>query len=282
MASHDLFISHASEDKQDLARPLAHTLGQLGVDVWYDEYTLSVGDSLSASIDKGLNESNYGLVIISPDFIRKPWPEYEFRSLITLEVGHRKRILPIWHNVTQEDVTKYSPHLADKVALIATGKPTLHVAIEIMRAATPDKFSQLTRRLARRQLENENMENVPLNQMERWPTLREPLEQSQLRRLRLVQASLSEVFPQTWDEIVSDFQRDQKDKREDEIQCWEKIAGTYAHICDRFTLGIKEKKRLFNTLLAATFGDVELDTNAPEWLIAAAADFNDDLRDARS
>ena len=50
--AYDLFISHASEDKEDLVRPLAVALEKLGVKVWYDEFTLKVGDSLRRSIDK--------------------------------------------------------------------------------------------------------------------------------------------------------------------------------------------------------------------------------------
>lgn len=64
----DLFISHASEDKESFVRPLAHFLRELGLKVWYDEFTLSVGDSLSRSIDNGLARSRYGVVVISPAF----------------------------------------------------------------------------------------------------------------------------------------------------------------------------------------------------------------------
>jgi hypothetical protein len=53
-----LFISHASEDKEDFVRPLAETLQQLGVKVWYDEFTLKVGDSLRRKIDSGLETLN--------------------------------------------------------------------------------------------------------------------------------------------------------------------------------------------------------------------------------
>jgi hypothetical protein len=70
----DVFISHASEDK-DFVRPLAVSLNQLGVDVWYDEFALELGDSLSKSIDKGLVNCKYGLVVISPAFIGKGWPD---------------------------------------------------------------------------------------------------------------------------------------------------------------------------------------------------------------
>jgi hypothetical protein len=80
--SWDVFISHATEDKDLFVRPLAETLQRLGVSVWYDEFTLRLGDSLRRSIDKGLVSSNFGLVVISQNFIKKKWPEYELNGLI--------------------------------------------------------------------------------------------------------------------------------------------------------------------------------------------------------
>src|SRR2546423_359737 len=78
----DLFISHASEDKDDVARPLADLFIQKGLKVWYDEYTLIVGDSLRRSIDRGLAGSRYGLVILSPHFFEKEWPQKELDGLV--------------------------------------------------------------------------------------------------------------------------------------------------------------------------------------------------------
>lgn len=114
----DLFICHATEDKDDFVRPLASTLIGLGINVWYDEYSLKVGDSLRSSIDEGLSQSRYGLVIFSSFFFSKNWPQYELNGLITKEMsGQNKVILPIWHKITMNDVKKNSPSLADKVAL---------------------------------------------------------------------------------------------------------------------------------------------------------------------
>lgn len=113
----DVFISHASEDKEKFVRPLADALRSLGVSAWYDETTLRLGDSLSRSIDKGLAHARYGLVVISPTFIRKPWPEYELRALVAKEVDGRKVILPIWHGVDRSQVMEFSPALADKLAI---------------------------------------------------------------------------------------------------------------------------------------------------------------------
>jgi hypothetical protein len=66
---HDVFISHASEDKNDLVRPLADALQNKGLSVWYDEFTLRIGDSLRQKIDQGLSRSRVGLVVLSPSFI---------------------------------------------------------------------------------------------------------------------------------------------------------------------------------------------------------------------
>lgn len=112
----DLFISHASEDKADFVRPLVEALGEHGISVWYDEFTLKVGDSLRRSIDKGLANSRYGAVIISPNFLSKEWPQRELDGLVAREIAGRKVILPVWHGVDYDTVTAYSPTLADKLA----------------------------------------------------------------------------------------------------------------------------------------------------------------------
>lgn len=115
---YDLFISHASQDKEDFVEPLAEILSEMGLRVWYDDFVLKVGDRLSRSIDKGIANSEYGLVVLSPHFFAKGWTEHELSGLTAREIaGRRKLILPVWHGVSHEDVLEYSPTLADKVAL---------------------------------------------------------------------------------------------------------------------------------------------------------------------
>ncbi len=116
-AAHDAFISHASEDKPDLVRPLAEALTAKGLRIWYDEFQLTVGDSLRRSIDKGLVGSRFGIVVLSPDFFAKNWPQYELDGLVAKENEGKKVILPLWHRISKNDVMKYSPSLADRVAL---------------------------------------------------------------------------------------------------------------------------------------------------------------------
>lgn len=110
----DLFISHASEDKAEVARPLADMLQAKGYKVWYDEYALTVGDNLRQSIEKGLAQSQFGVVVLSPSFFAKKWTNLELDGLFILERPGVKRILPVWHKVTVGDVESYSPSLAMK------------------------------------------------------------------------------------------------------------------------------------------------------------------------
>lgn len=112
----DVFISHASEDKDDFARPLAESLRHSGLRVWFDEFTLRIGDGLRQSIDSGLAKSRYGIVVISPDFLQKNWPQRELDGLVARENDGAKIILPVWHNISVDEIRRYSPTLADRVA----------------------------------------------------------------------------------------------------------------------------------------------------------------------
>lgn len=114
---YDVFICHASEDKKDFVRPLAELLQQQHIEVWYDEFSLNVGDSLSQKIDEGLANSRFGIVVLSPNFFKKPWAKRELSGLTLREMVEKKNlILPIWHRVTVEEVASFSPPLADKKA----------------------------------------------------------------------------------------------------------------------------------------------------------------------
>jgi len=128
---YDAFISHASEDKDAIVRPLAKILTRMGFDIWYDEFELTVGDSLRQSIDKGLVNSNYGILILSKAFFAKNWPQYELNGLTAKEMDGKKVILPIWHEVDKNDVLNYSPSLADKVALSTTNLSLKEIAKQL-------------------------------------------------------------------------------------------------------------------------------------------------------
>lgn len=128
---YDVFISHASEDKEVLVRPLAHALHSAGLKVWYDEFELRIGDSLRRKIDQGLANSRFGIVVLSPSFFDKNWTRYELDGLVTREMTGEQIILPLWHNITRLEIVKISPSLADKLARSTSDYSVEEIATEI-------------------------------------------------------------------------------------------------------------------------------------------------------
>ena len=114
---YDVFVSHAWEDKETVAKPLADALIAKGAKVWLDKYAMQVGDSLRQSIDDGLVHSRYGIVVLSEIYFKKFWTGKELNGLFAKQEEGRKVILPVWHNVSKDTVKQYSPILADMVAL---------------------------------------------------------------------------------------------------------------------------------------------------------------------
>ena len=128
---YDVFISHASEDKDEIVRPLALALQNQGLSVWYDEFELKIGDSLRRKIDKGLANSKFGIVVLSKHFIEKGWTNYELDGIITRAITGEQILLPIWHNITKKEVMNFSPSLADKVARNTASNTVEEIAQEI-------------------------------------------------------------------------------------------------------------------------------------------------------
>lgn len=130
--SYDVFIAHASEDKEAVAGPLANALRDAGLVVWYDEFELRIGDSLRRKIDSGLANSRFGVVVLSQAFFEKGWPNYELDGLVTRGVSGEQIILPIWHNISKAQVVEFSPSLADKVARNTATHTVEEIAAEIV------------------------------------------------------------------------------------------------------------------------------------------------------
>jgi hypothetical protein len=142
----DVFICHASEDKVEVAKPLAQRLTKEGVKVWYDDFELTLGDGLRQKIDQGLSLSKYGIVVLSPNFFQKRWPQYELNGLVSRELDTEKVILPIWHKISYSEIRRFSPPLADKIS-VSTKDGIESIVDKIVQLVKPtkpeDKFAQL-------------------------------------------------------------------------------------------------------------------------------------------
>jgi len=136
---YDIFISHATEDKEAVVRPLAIALQGKGLRVWYDEFEMRIGDSLRRKIDAGIAASRFEIVVLSKPFFAKQWPQYELDGLVTMAVSGKQVLLPLWHEISLDEVTRYSPSLADKIALRTSDFSILAIADEIAAVVSAEK-----------------------------------------------------------------------------------------------------------------------------------------------
>ena len=103
-----------------------------GLSVWYDDFELKIGNSLRRNIDRGIASSRFGIVVLSKAFFGKGWPNYELDGLVTKSVNGEQVLLPIWYNITKDEVVSYSPSLADKLARNTTTQTVEEIAEEIV------------------------------------------------------------------------------------------------------------------------------------------------------
>lgn len=141
-SEYDVFISHASEDKTPFVEELVKALQDKDVKVWYDSLSIAWGDSLRKQIDDGLKKSRFGIVVLSENYIKKGWTQYELDGLFDIEMAKGKTILPIWHNITKQQVMDFSPTLAGRKALTSatmTAKEIADTFVELIKSYDNDK-----------------------------------------------------------------------------------------------------------------------------------------------
>jgi len=113
------FISHDSRDKLTVAKDIAVGLQKRLCPVWYDEFSLKVGDNLRTSIENGIKKCKKCILIISPNLIgNQGWTKAEFDAIFIRQILQNENLfLPVWYNVTKEEVYNYSPGLLNVLGL---------------------------------------------------------------------------------------------------------------------------------------------------------------------
>lgn len=226
---YDIFISHASEDKEEFVRPLANSLKSFGVKVWYDEFTLRIGRSLSRSIDKGIVNSNYAAIVLSPYFFKKNWTEYELKSFNSFEIENSDIILPIWKNVSVQDVRNFSPYMADKISLIVENLTIEEIAIKIIEVARPDIFENYHKKLAyERRFKDAKTMMIDPKKISLYGPLKHEPSSNIVSRVRLIRSSLWHCYPHSMHFWLDGFLRDTK--IDGQLRYWEKVASSFNEI----------------------------------------------------
>jgi hypothetical protein len=142
MPTWDAFISHAREDKEAVATPLAAMLERRGIRVWLDQRELILGKSLLEQINYGLAHSEFGIVILSRSFFAKAWTMLELDAIVNRSLYREKWLVPVWHEIDHEYVVERSPVLAGRYAA-RTSSGLTAVADQILNTVHPRKATDL-------------------------------------------------------------------------------------------------------------------------------------------
>lgn len=144
----DVFICHASEDKDDVVRPLVEAFTEAGISCWYDEAEIRWGDSVTQKINEGLAKSRYVLVVFSVAFVQKNWPQRELNAVLNREASSNEvRVLPLLVGTKEEkkQILEQFPLLNDKRYLPWSGDVKAIVEAMLSRLDREGKDAALTK-----------------------------------------------------------------------------------------------------------------------------------------
>ncbi len=111
---YDIFISHASKDKNKYVDKLYKAINDTGVTVFYDKESISWGDSITEKINEGLDNCKRAVVVISKNFFGRTWTERELWTLLNRQNKEGKKIImPILHNISKKQLNEHYPELSD-------------------------------------------------------------------------------------------------------------------------------------------------------------------------
>ena len=114
LPEYDVFLSHANADKQDFVDELNSSLEKLDVKIFYDKKSLEWGDKWKDKILDGTKKAEFAIIVISENFFDREWAEKELDQFLNRQNRNgQKLILPIIHNITNDDLRNKYPSVAD-------------------------------------------------------------------------------------------------------------------------------------------------------------------------
>lgn len=126
----DVFLCHAWDDRKGAAKDLHDQLETRGVSVWFSEKDVPLGTSLLREIDRGLAKSRVGIVLVTPNFLRRIRGEsIADRELSALLA--REQLVPIVHGTTFEALRDESPLLGSRSGLSTAEDTMAEVAAKL-------------------------------------------------------------------------------------------------------------------------------------------------------
>lgn len=108
MFEYDVFVSHASADKENYVQKLQESFKKLGIKIFYDADTIEWGDDWEQKIKNGLEKCRYGVIVVTKNFYNRIWTEKELKSFLIRQNNNGENvILPILYNTSIDELKKH-------------------------------------------------------------------------------------------------------------------------------------------------------------------------------
>lgn len=86
--------SHSSKDKEEVEKLIPYLNGA-GLPVWFDKYSIHVGDSIVDKVQEGLDEAESVIFWITEHFLDSSWCRYEMSAFIKKLIEENALIISI-------------------------------------------------------------------------------------------------------------------------------------------------------------------------------------------
>lgn len=128
---YDLFLSHASKDKEDYVNDLFSSLKELGINIFYDTEVIQWGDNWKNKILDGVAKSEFAIIVISKNFFDREWTEKELNELLSRQnESKQKMVLPILKDISIKELREKYPQVADIQAIDSRDYSCNQIAIK--------------------------------------------------------------------------------------------------------------------------------------------------------
>lgn len=84
MSRPSIFLCHSSKNKP-FVRKLVDRLNNDGIDTWFDEIEIKIGEEIHTKINEGLRKSDFFAIVLSNESVKSKWVENELNSASAFE-----------------------------------------------------------------------------------------------------------------------------------------------------------------------------------------------------
>ena len=120
---HDVFLSFAGEQREDVVKPLRKALENEEVTVWMDHFNIAPGQNWQRKIQEAMEKARYIVIVVSRESLQKEWPRRELDKAVRLGLVEQERVIPVLVGLQPDDTRVQSEWIGSIQGIQWRGEP---------------------------------------------------------------------------------------------------------------------------------------------------------------